>query len=386
MGQFATGVTILLTELDETVHGMTANAVCSISLDPPLMLISLDNRSKMRDLLDVGSRFSVNVLSADQSGLADRFANRWTWSPSNPAFRPLANAPIMDGSLASVVCEAETITPAGDHTIVLGRVLDLEHREGTPLIFFRGKWTSFPGADDVFLLNRAEFTEKVHARLPTDRDKMALIAIDLTRGHLDEAVATMPLPPGAGAQMVAQSRKAIEAMRGWGRPVIHVTLSFEAADVLRNPFFTAVDDAGASIIPWSGGRRLRDHNPKGSPQAEIHPDLAPAPGEVVIGKRRYSAFFETDLDDVLRELGVSTVVLLGVNTNTSILHTALDALCRDYEVVVLSDCSISVYGSDLHELALRNVEYCVGWVSLTDAFIASVEARVGTGERSVSRD
>jgi nicotinamidase-related amidase/flavin reductase (DIM6/NTAB) family NADH-FMN oxidoreductase RutF len=354
---------------------MTANAVCSISLDPPLMLISLDNRTKMKELVSHGSRFSVNVLSSDQSGLADRFANRWTWSPSSPEFRPLAETPVLDRSLASVV--SETIIPAGDHTIVLGRVLDLEHCDGTPLIFFRGKWTSFPGPDDVFLLNRAEFTQKLKMRLPTDPHRMALVAIDLTRGHLDEEVATMPLPLGSSAHVVAQSRKAMLAMRAWGCPVIHVTLAFEPADVTRNPFFAAVDEAGASIIPWSGGKLLRDHNPKGSPQAEIHPQLAPQLDEIVIeGKRRYSAFFDTDLDEVLRRLDVSTVVLVGVNTNTSLLHTAFDAFCRDYEVVVLSDCSISVYGSDLHELALRDVEYCVGWVATAEEFLQRVGDRL----------
>jgi nicotinamidase-related amidase len=73
---------------------------------------------------------------------------------------------------------------------------------------------------------------------------------------------------------------------------------------------------------------------------------------------------------------VSTVVLVGVNTNTSLLHTAFDAFCRDYEVVVLSDCSISVYGSDLHELALRDVEYCVGWVATAEEFLQRVGDRL----------
>jgi nicotinamidase-related amidase len=123
------------------------------------------------------------------------------------------------------------------------------------------------------------------------------------------------------------------------------------------------------LIPWRK-TRIRDHNPHGSPQAAIIDELAPLPGEFVIDdKRRLSAFFGTALEDTLRELEIDTVVLAGVNTNTSILHTAFDAFCRDFKVVVLSDCTISMYGPDLHDLALKNIEYAIGWVTLASEFL-----------------
>jgi nicotinamidase-related amidase/flavin reductase (DIM6/NTAB) family NADH-FMN oxidoreductase RutF len=374
MGRFATGVTILLTDGGDEVHGMTANAVCSISLDPPLVLVSLDNRTKMRDLVTTGTRFSVNVLAVGQVGLADKFANRWSWSPRDPTFRSIAGTTALDGSLASVVCEAETIHPAGDHTIVLGRVVDLDVRDGTPLIFYRGKWTSFPGPEDVFMIDRANFREKLRERLPADPRKLALLSLDFTGGHFDPELATMPLPPKVSSAVVERSRTVVQAVRSWQRPVVHVTLSFGPDDALRNPFFRAVDELRASIIPWSE-RRLQDHNPKGSPQAEIIPSMAPVEGEPVIdGRSRYSAFFETRLDEILEELEIETLVIIGMNTNTTILHTALDAFCRDYEVIVLSDCTTSVYGPDLHELALRDIEFCVGWVAESSEFVAHVDA------------
>jgi nicotinamidase-related amidase/flavin reductase (DIM6/NTAB) family NADH-FMN oxidoreductase RutF len=374
MGRFATGVTILLTDGSDSVHGMTANAVCSISLEPPLVLVSLDNRTKMRDLVTEGVRFSVNVLSVGQVGLADQFANRWSWSPSDPTFRTLGGSTALEGSLVSVVCEAETVSPAGDHTIVLGRVIDLDVRDGTPLIFYRGKWTSFPGPEDVFLIDRANFREKLRTRLPADPSKLALLALDFTGGHFDPEAATMPLPPEVSAAVVQRSQAVLHAVRAWGRPVVHVTLSFGPDDVARNPFFRAVDELNASVIPWSE-RRLRDHNPKGSPQAEIIPAMAPLEGEPIIdGRSRYSAFFGTKLDDVLEDLGIETLVIIGMNTNTTILHTSLDAFCRDYEVIVLSDCTTSVYGPDLHELALRDIEFCVGWAVESHEFVAHVDA------------
>lgn len=376
MGRFATGVTVLLTDTTDAVHGMTANAVCSISLDPPLVLVSLDDRSKMRNLVGVGNRFSINVLSTQQVGLADQFANRWSWSPTDPRFRELGGSTVLDGSLATLVCEAERTMPGGDHTMVLARVVALGVEDGAPLLFYRGRWTSFPGPEDVFILDRRTFRRKIQTRLPTNVGGLALLALDFTRGHFDPTLATMPLPPKVAAAVLDRSCAVLGAVRSWGRPVIHVTLAFGPDDVTRNPFFRAVDELQASIIPWSE-RRLRDHNPRGSPQAEIVPEMAPLEGEPRLeGRSRYSAFFETRLDEVLTEHAVTTIALVGMNTNTTILHTALDAFCRDYEVVVLSDCVTSVYGPDLHELALRNIEFCLGWTAESQDFVAQVERSV----------
>ena len=76
LGMFATGVTVLTTRVGEQVHGMTANAFMSVSLQPPLVLISIDRRAKMGALLHEGTRFGVSVLEAKQTGLSDRFAGR----------------------------------------------------------------------------------------------------------------------------------------------------------------------------------------------------------------------------------------------------------------------------------------------------------------------
>ena len=76
LGMFATGVTVLTTRVGEQVHGMTANAFMSVSLQPPLVLISIDRRARMGALLHEGTRFGVSVLEAKQTGLSDRFAGR----------------------------------------------------------------------------------------------------------------------------------------------------------------------------------------------------------------------------------------------------------------------------------------------------------------------
>jgi biuret amidohydrolase len=374
MRVFATGVTVVLTKPEDDVHGMTANAVCSISLDPPLVMLSLDNRTKMNGALEDGCAFSINVLGGRQAPLADTFAGRWSWSADSVEFDYASETPILAGSLASLVCIVDERIPAGDHTMVMGRVVDARTSDGPPLVFFNGKWTSFPGTDDVFMLDRNAFREALSKDLSFDPRKTALVTIDMTRGHLDPTLATMPLPPKSAEQLVERSRAVYDAMRDAGASVVHVTLQFTAENVLRNPFYRAVDTMNVGLIPWRK-TRISEHNPPGSPQAEIVAELAPLPGEAVIEeKTRLSAFFETRLEDVLTEAGVDTVVLAGVNTNTSILHTAFDAFCRDFRVVVLSDCTTSIYGPDLHELALKNIEFAVGWVTTSSDLLGLLRA------------
>src|SRR5262245_43479252 len=99
MRVFPTGVTVLLTDTGDGVHGMTANAVTSISLDPPLVLVSLARGAKMEAALVEGKEFSINLLDAHQAPLADRFAGRWSWDRGVDALDSLRATPTLPGSL-----------------------------------------------------------------------------------------------------------------------------------------------------------------------------------------------------------------------------------------------------------------------------------------------
>jgi nicotinamidase-related amidase len=97
------------------------------------------------------------------------------------------------------------------------------------------------------------------------------------------------------------------------------------------------------------------------------PELAPLETDYVItSKHRLSSFIDTDLESTLRTLGVDTVILIGINTNTCVLCAAFEAFNRDYAVIVASDCVHSMYGDDLHEFGLENVARCFGWVLSVD--------------------
>ncbi len=120
LGMFATGVTIITTQAGDQVHGMTANAFMSVSLRPPLVLISVDKRAKMNALLREGVRFGVNVLADDQRELSDHFAGRAGDGRREARFTVIHDTPLVDGALAHLVARAERSYWGGDHSLFLG--------------------------------------------------------------------------------------------------------------------------------------------------------------------------------------------------------------------------------------------------------------------------
>ncbi len=139
LGRFATGVTVVTTRVGDGVHGMTANAFTSVSLDPPLVLVSVANQARMHRHLVENPRFGVNVLSEDQLAYAWNFAGR-PQEGLQPSFLWRHEVPLLTNALAHFVCAVETSYPGGDHTLFLSRVEDLWQRDGSPLTFYRGRF------------------------------------------------------------------------------------------------------------------------------------------------------------------------------------------------------------------------------------------------------
>ena len=143
MGLLATGIAVIIGRSGEEVMAMTVNAVSSLSLEPMLVLFCPGKRTKFAQRLEAMSDFTINFLRYDQQALSTYFAGGWR-EPSAPPFRfvPWRAAPRLEGSLASLDCRREQVVEAGDHWMVVGRVLDLRtgvapHR---PLLFFRGRY------------------------------------------------------------------------------------------------------------------------------------------------------------------------------------------------------------------------------------------------------
>ena len=151
MGQFATGVTVITSVgADGRPVGTTANAVSSLSLDPPLLLVCFDRSSKTLAAIGTHGAFAVNILTAPQEELSANFARRglsadWDSVPHRPG---LTGSPRLHGVLATLECTVEHRLPGGDHEIVVGRVRDAQagDDEGVPLLFWRGRYASLGGA------------------------------------------------------------------------------------------------------------------------------------------------------------------------------------------------------------------------------------------------
>ncbi len=146
MGRFATGVTVVTVQAGSARRGMTANAFSSLSLDPPLVLVCVDNQANILALLREAGKFAVNYLAESQKGASDWFAG--VGSDVEDQFADLPHetgengAPLRKGSLGFVECDVHEEMAGGDHTIFVGRVTRVEIEEDArpPLLFYGGAY------------------------------------------------------------------------------------------------------------------------------------------------------------------------------------------------------------------------------------------------------
>lgn len=138
MGKFATGVTVILTEVDGETHGMTANAFMSVSLTPKLVVISIKENARMLAKIQQSQKFSVNILAEQQEEVSKIFAGQI--KDQEVTFDHLANMPVIQGALAQVVCEVSAEHVEGDHTLFIGKVNEIAVTDGDPLLFYAGNY------------------------------------------------------------------------------------------------------------------------------------------------------------------------------------------------------------------------------------------------------
>ena len=146
MGCFATGVTIITLDLEGEVHGMTANAFASVSLDPPLLLVCVDHNARTHAHMHAKKRFGINILAEPQRQISEYYA-RPVYSHEHAAEeagarfdRTAHGTPILHGALAYLECRLQSAEKAGDHTIFIAEVEDVVVRQGEPLLFFRSRY------------------------------------------------------------------------------------------------------------------------------------------------------------------------------------------------------------------------------------------------------
>jgi flavin reductase (DIM6/NTAB) family NADH-FMN oxidoreductase RutF len=144
LGRFATGVVVItLTTPDGKPHGMTANSLASVSLRPPLLSVSVDHVAAIHDLIVQADQFVINILSSHQEALSRRFADPYDDRFDGVGYHPGQHGGVLlDGALAHIECLRHDTVEAGDHTIIVGRVVAGAACDGRPLLYYRGGYAA----------------------------------------------------------------------------------------------------------------------------------------------------------------------------------------------------------------------------------------------------
>jgi nicotinamidase-related amidase len=201
---------------------------------------------------------------------------------------------------------------------------------------------TLPAKTQAWLERIAPFNPQ---RMEFHPDHAALLVIDMQRFFLDPASPTYTC---GGVAVIPNLQRLIAAFRDAGRPVIFA----------RHVHHPQRLDAGIMEWWWKGMCI------EGAPESEVHPDLAPLPNEKQVLKHRYSAFYNTDLDTVLRCLKIEELVIGGIMSNMCCESTARDAYFRDYRVFFLADGTGSI-NEEMHQATLLNLAF--GFADVTTA-------------------
>ena len=211
-----------------------------------------------------------------------------------------------------------------------------------------------------------------------DIRRSALLFIDMQRRHLDVGgVGYHTLPADRAALVIERGAVALETARGDGMPIVHVGT------------WTRVPPPWGSVeghnlfFKWQNGKpipgadfvRQAGKCVVDSVWAEFMPPVAPLAHEPVVIKKRYSGFYMTDLEFVLRSLDVETIFLGGVNTNNCCLHSFFDGHARDFRMILLEDACGSMNGQEYHESAVRQIEAALGWAISVGEFRTLIQSK-----------
>lgn len=185
----------------------------------------------------------------------------------------------------------------------------------------------------------------------------AVIIVDMVKDNLDPKY-----PIAKEAELIIPNiNKLLDAVRGYGVPIIFACDSFLPEDFI-----------------FKG--RLKPHSLRGTEGAMVTEKLHIRPGDHFLPKRRFSAFFKTDLDQTLRTWGVDTVAVGGITTNVCVLMTVMDAICHDFKVVWLEDCC-AAHKKEVHEATLELYRNSALWpllrVMTSQEFLAELKKEKG---------
>jgi flavin reductase (DIM6/NTAB) family NADH-FMN oxidoreductase RutF len=143
MASICAPLSVVTAEFDGKPHGTSVSAFASLSLDPPMVLVSLNNNSELLPVITKSGRFGLNVLASDQALLGNTFGRKGIDRFEGVDWTRLSGVPRLRGAAAWVACELDSVVDGGDHKIVLGRVIRAEHTEAAPLVYYKRQFGTY---------------------------------------------------------------------------------------------------------------------------------------------------------------------------------------------------------------------------------------------------
>lgn len=176
LGQFATGVTVMTAQSDGEMVGVTANSFSSLSLEPPLILWSINKLSRSLPIFQAATHFAVNILSADQVYVSQAFSRPDPLKFSKVSWtQGVGGAPVLDGVVATIICRPEAFLEGGDHIIIIGRVVCHEQRDAPVLLFSQGRYCIAEDHPEL----KSSTSDGTSAAVPGDSSGPLLRLLDL---------------------------------------------------------------------------------------------------------------------------------------------------------------------------------------------------------------
>lgn len=221
--------------------------------------------------------------------------------------------------------------------------------------------------------DRSAFTDGMKQVLEMDPAGTVVLTVDMQRDYLDLPIATSPLAVPEVERVLGNTSRLLDAVRGAGVPIVHCYVKRRLAEQERGFGGNAYSRAGQRhqlSQNVNAPVRTRYDRLEDSEGANL-PDALLGPGDIhMITKKTMDSFYGTDLEVLLlRALRPTTVVIVGINTDTCVYSTAFSAANRGYQVVLASDCTGSMRGADQHWMALELMSRSIGWVLTADEIV-----------------
>jgi nicotinamidase-related amidase len=221
--------------------------------------------------------------------------------------------------------------------------------------------------------DRSGFREDMQRVLTMDPASTVVLTVDMQRDYLDLPIATSPLAAPDVERVLGNTARLLGVARAAGIPVVHCYVKRRLAELDRGFGGNAYSRAGQrNKISQNVNAPVRSRYDRREDSEEANlPDVLLGPGDIhMTTKKTMDSFYGTDLEVLLlRALRPTTVVIVGINTDTCVYSTAFSAANRGYQVVLASDCTGSMRGADQHWMALELMSRSIGWVLTSDEIV-----------------